>query len=136
MRRVGDDLGGAISELLLLVGAASISHELVVLHLLMLKPLGQGVHRALPLCLVQLGVLLHQEDARARLLYQVSNMRLTRVVGMLGELLELALGDGDALTLRVVVAGLEALAGGVMDDVGHVLLAQRAQHPEEELALG
>ena len=55
---------------------------------------------------------------------------------MLGELLEPALGDGDALMLWVVVAGLEALAGGIMDDVGHVLLAQRAQHPEEELALG
>ena len=53
---------------------------------------------------------------------------------MLRELLEPALGDGDALTFWVV-AGLEALDGGIMDDVGHVLLAQRAQHPEEELAL-
>ena len=77
MRRVGDRHGGTISELLLLVGAANISYEFVVLHLLMLKPLGQSVHCALPLCLVQLGVLLHQEDARARFLYKVSNMLLT-----------------------------------------------------------
>ena len=51
----------------------------------MLKPLGEGMHGALPLCLIQLGVgvLLHQEDARARFLYKVNNMLLTRVVGML-----------------------------------------------------
>ena len=40
------------------------------------------------------------------------------------------------MTFWVVVAGLEALAGGIMDDVCHELLAQRAQHAEEELALG
>ena len=54
----------------------------------MLKPLGQSMHRALPLHLVQLGVLLHQEDARARFLYKVSNMLLNRVLGMLRELLK------------------------------------------------
>ena len=42
---------------------------------------------ALPLCLIQLGTLLHQEDARARFLYKVSNLLVTRVVGMLCELL-------------------------------------------------
>ena len=59
------------------MSAPPTSHEFVVLHLLMLKPLGQSVHCALPLCLVQLGVLLHQEDARARFLYKVGNMLLT-----------------------------------------------------------
>jgi hypothetical protein len=54
---------------------------------------------------------------------------------MLVELLEPAVGDGDALALGVVVADLEALAGGVVDDVCHVLLPQRAQYTEEELAL-
>ena len=93
------------------------------------------MHRALPLCLVQLGVLLHQEDARARFLYKVNNMLLTRVVGMLVEQLEPAVGDGDALLLGVVLAHLEALAGGRVDDVLHVLLPQRAQDAEEELAL-
>ena len=108
----------------------------------MLKPLGQGMHRALPLCLVQLGVLLHQEDACARFLYKVNNMVLTRVVRvltrvvrMLVEQLEPAVGDGDALLLRVVLAHLEALAGGSVDNVLHVLLPQRAQDAEEELAL-
>ena len=43
---------------------------------------------ALLLCLVQLGVLIHQEDARARYLYKVSNMLLNRVAWMLRELLE------------------------------------------------
>ena len=88
----------------------------------MLKPFGQGMHRALPLCLVQLGVLLHQEDARARFLYKVNNMLLTRVVGMLVEQLEPAVGDGNALLLWVVVSHLEALAGGRVDDIRHVLL--------------
>ena len=55
---------------------------------------------------------------------------------MLGELLEPSLGDGDALTFWVVVADLETLAGGIMDDVGHVLLAQSTHYAEEELALG
>ena len=43
------------------------------------------MHVALPLGLVQLGVLLHQEDARARFLYKVNIILLTRVVGMLVE---------------------------------------------------
>ena len=57
------------------------------------------MHRALPLCRVQLGVLLHQEDASARFFYKVNIMLLTRVVGMLVEQLEPAVGDGDALLL-------------------------------------
>jgi hypothetical protein len=93
------------------------------------------VHGALPLCLVQLGVLLHQEDACPRFLYKVNNMLLTRVVGMLVEQLEPAVGDGDTLLLRVVFAHLEALAGGRVDDVLHVLLSQGAQDAKEELAL-
>jgi hypothetical protein len=101
----------------------------------MLEPLGEGMHGALPLCLVQLGVLLHQEDARARFLYKVNNMLLTRVVGMLVEQLKPAVGDGDALLLGVVLANFEALAGSCVDDVLHVLLTQRAQDAEEELAL-
>ena len=101
----------------------------------MLKPLGEGVHGALPLCLIQLGVLLHQEDSRARFFYKVNIILLTRVVGMLVEQLEPAVDDGDALLLRVVLAHLEALAGGRVDDVLHVLLSQRAKDAEEELAL-
>ena len=62
-------------------------------------------------------------------------MPLTRVVGVLIEQLEPAVGDGDALPLGVVLAHLEALAGGRVDDVLNVLLAQRAQDAEEELAL-
>ena len=68
------------------------------------------MHRALPLCLVKLGVLLHQEDACTRFLYKANNMILTRVVWMLVEQLEPAVGDGDALLLWVVIANLEALA--------------------------
>ena len=55
---------------------------------------------------------------------------------MLRELLEPSLGDGDALTFWLVVADLETLAGGIMDYVSHVLLAQRTHYDEEELALG
>ena len=135
LRGVGDDLGESLADLLLLQAALASSHEHVVLFLLVLQPLGEGVHRALRLCLVQLGVLLHQEDARARFLYKVNNMLLTRVVGMLVEQLEPAVGDGDALLLRVVLGRLESLAGGRVDDVLHVLLAQRAQDAEKELAL-
>ena len=87
----------------------------------MLKPLGEGMHGALPLCFVQLGVLLHQEDARARFFYNVNIILLTRVVGMLVEQLKPAVCDSDALLLWVVVAHLEALAGGRVDDVLHVL---------------
>ena len=101
----------------------------------MLRPLLEGMHGTLPLCLVQLCVLLHQEDACPRFLYKVNNMLLTRVVGMLVEQLEPTVGDGDTLLLRVVFAHLEALAGGRVDDVLHVLLSQRAQDAEEELAL-
>ena len=57
------------------------------------------------------------------------------MVGMLHELLEPSVGDGDALALGVVVADLEAFVGGLLDDVRHVLLPQSAKHPEEELAL-
>ena len=65
---------------------------------------------ALPLCLVQLGVLLYEEDACPRFFYKVNNMLLTRVVGMLRELFKPSIGDGDALTLGVVVTSLKALA--------------------------
>ena len=75
------------------------------------------------------------ENVRARFLYKVNNMPLTRVVGMLVEQLEPAVGDGDSLLLGVVLAHLEALAGGRVDDVLHVLLSQRAQDAEEELSL-
>ena len=54
---------------------------------------------------------------------------------MLVEQLEPVVGDGDALLLRVVIAHLEALAGGHVDNVLNVLLPQRAQDAEEELAL-
>ena len=54
---------------------------------------------------------------------------------MLVEQLEPSVGDCDALLLGVVFAHLEAFAGGRMDDVFHVLLPQRAQDAEEELAL-
>ena len=65
---------------------------------------------ALPLCLVQLGVLLYEEDARTRFLYKVNNMLLTRVVGKLRELFEPSVGDGDALTFGVIFTNLKALA--------------------------
>ena len=68
------------------------------------------MHCALPLCLVQLGMLLHEKDACPRFLYKVNIMLLTRVVGMLRELLEPSVGDGDALFLGVVITHLEALA--------------------------
>ena len=93
------------------------------------------MHCALPLCLVQLGVLLHEEDACPQFLYKVNNILLTRVVWMLIELLEQFVGDGYALTLGVIFTHLEALAGGVVDDVRHVLLPQSTQYTEEELAL-
>ena len=57
------------------------------------------------------------------------------MVRMLVKQLEPAVGDGDALLLGVVFAHLEALAGGRVDDILHVLLPQRAQDTEEELAL-
>ena len=63
LRGVGDDLGGRLPDLLLLVPSFNFLHELIVFYLLVLKPLGEDVHRALPLCLVQLGALLHEEDA-------------------------------------------------------------------------
>ena len=134
-RGVCDDLGDSLADLLLLQSAFTSSHEDIVIFFLMLKPLGESKHCALPLCLIQLGVLLHQEDANARFLYKVNNMLLTRMVRMLVKQLEPAIGDGDALLLGVVLAHLEALAGGRVDDVLHVLLAQLAQDAEEELAL-
>jgi len=100
----------------------------------MLKPLGEGMHGALPLCLIQLCVLLHKEDARARFFYKVKNILLTRVVGVLVEQLKPAVGDGDALLLGVIFADLEALAGSRVDNVLYVLLSQGAQDAEEELA--
>ena len=132
---VGDRHGGSIRELLLLQSAFPSCHVVIVLLLLLLKPLGQGMHGVLPLCLVQLSVFLHQKDSRPRFFYMVNDMPLTRVVGMLHEVLEPAVGDGDALALGVVVAHLEALLGCIMDDVLHLLLSQRAQDAEEELTL-
>ena len=70
-----DDLCDPLTDLLLLQSAFASSHEDIVFFFLMLKPLGEGVHRALPLCLVQLGVLIHQEDACPRFLYKVNNMQ-------------------------------------------------------------
>ena len=55
------------------------------------------------------------------------------MVGILRELLKPSLGDGDTLTFWVVIADLESLAGGIMNDVSHVLLAQCTQYAEEEL---
>ena len=52
---------------------------------------------------------------------------------MLRELLEPSLSDGDTLTFWVVVTHLEAIAGGLMDNVCHVLLPQVAKYAEEEL---
>ena len=115
--------------------AFNFLHELIVLFFLMLKPLRQGMYCALPLCLVQLRMLLHQEDASPRFLYKVNIMLLTRVVGMFIKLLEPAVGDGYALTFGVILTHLEAFAGSIMDDVRHVLLPQRTQYAEEELAL-
>ena len=57
------------------------------------------------------------------------------MVGMLCELFEPSVGDGDALFLGVVVTHLEALAGSIMDYICHVLLPQSTQDAEEELAL-
>jgi hypothetical protein len=54
---------------------------------------------------------------------------------MLVELLEPAVGDCYPLALGVIIADLEALAGGVVDDVRHVLLPQSTEDTEEELAL-
>ena len=71
-RGVGDDLGESFADLFLLESTFTSCHEDIVLFFLMLKPLGEGVNRALPLCLVQLSVLLHQEDARARFFYKLT----------------------------------------------------------------
>ena len=80
-------------------------------------------------------MLLHQEDASPGFLYKFNTILLTRVVGMLIELLQPSVGDGDALTFGVIFTHLKAFAGGIMDDVCHVLLPQRTQYAEEELAL-
>ena len=109
LRGVGDDLCGGLAHLLLLMPTFNFLHELIILFFLVLKPLGQNEHRALPLCLVQLGVLLHQENACSRFLYIVNNMLLTRVVGMLVEQLEPAVGDCDALLLGIVFAHFKRL---------------------------
>ena len=54
---------------------------------------------------------------------------------MFHELLEPCLRNSDAFILRVIILDLESLVHGVLDDVFHVLLAQCAQHPEEEITL-
>ena len=58
------------------------------------------------------------------------------MVGMLRELREPGVRDGDAFMLLVPFFNLESFLGGLRDDVLHVLLAQGTQYPEEELALG
>ena len=68
LRGVGDCHGGGLTELLLLMPSLNFLDELIIFYFLILKPLGEEVHRSLPLCLVQLGVLLHQEDACPRFL--------------------------------------------------------------------
>ena len=62
-------------------------------------------------------------------------MLLTRVVGMLIELLQPSVGDGYALTFGVIFTYVKAFAGSIMDDVRHVLLPQRTQYAEEDFAL-
>ena len=54
---------------------------------------------------------------------------------MFHELLEPCLRDSDAFILRVIILDLESLVHGLLDDVFHVLLAQCAEHPEEEITL-
>ena len=54
---------------------------------------------------------------------------------MFHELLEPCLRDGDAFILRVIILDLESLVHGLLDDVFHVLLAQCAEDPEEEITL-
>ena len=53
---------------------------------------------------------------------------------MLHELLEPSVGDGNALTLWVVVADFDTFVGGLWDDVLTVLLPQGAHDAKEELA--
>ena len=54
---------------------------------------------------------------------------------MFHELLEPCLRDSDAFILRVIILDLESLVHGLLDDVFHVLLAQCAEDPEEEITL-
>ena len=58
------------------------------------------------------------------------------MVGMLRELREPGVRDGDAFMFLIPFVNLESFLGGLWDDVLHVLLAQGTQYPEEELALG
>jgi len=130
-----DNLSLAPTKIFPLLGPISVIDHGVTLLLLLAKSLAQLVHRPVLLGLVQLRMLLHQEDARAGLLYRDYRWGLTGVVGMLHELRVPGVRDGDALTLGVVVLDLEALVRGLGDDVLHVLLPHGAQHPEEELPL-
>ena len=54
---------------------------------------------------------------------------------MFHELLEPCLCDSDAFILGVIILDIESLVHGLLDDVFHVLLAQCAEHPEEEITL-
>ena len=54
---------------------------------------------------------------------------------MFHEFLEPCLRDSDAFILRVIILDLESLVHGFLDDVFHVLLAQCAENPEEEITL-
>ena len=91
----------------------------------------------LPLFLrsVQLRRLPHQEDAGPGFLYIGEPSTLTGVEWVLLDLGQPRLGDDDALLLCVVVGDRVAGLVGLGDDVLHVLVPQRAQQPEEELAL-
>jgi hypothetical protein len=57
------------------------------------------------------------------------------MIWMFHELLEPCLCDCDAFILRVIILDLESLVHGLLDDVFHVLLAQCAEDPEEEITL-
>lgn len=57
------------------------------------------------------------------------------MIWMFHELLEPCLRDSDAFILRVIILDLESLVHGLLDDVFHVLLAQCAEDPEEEITL-
>ena len=57
------------------------------------------------------------------------------MIGMFHEFLEPCLRDGDAVILRVIIFDLESLVHGLLNDVFHVLLAQCAEDPEEEIKL-
>ena len=72
-----DLLGLAPSKVLPLVLGAILVILSVLLLLLWLQSLADLIHSAVPLLLLQLGLLLHQEDSSAQLLYKGENQMLT-----------------------------------------------------------